>query len=615
MLRLWMDGRARIRAVGGLLTLLALLCGVGAAQGVALPLLPTSVAYDAGGNLYFADTNRHEVYEASLGGVLTVVAGDGVQGFRGDGGAATSAELNSPQGVAVGADGSVYIADTGNERIRVVRGGVMSTFAGNGSVGFGGDGGPALSAMFRGPNALAIDATGALLISDAGNERVRRISAGVITTMVGNGAQGFTGDGGPAVAAQMDTPMGLAVGPDGRVFVADSHNDRIRVVGTDGSIGTFAGSGVRGFSGDGAGATAAELSLPRGLLVTAGGAVIFADSNNQRIRRVDASGRISSIVGNGVQGAALDGSAANAVELNVPRGMAMSGFGAPVYADGLNHMVRESVASGGVYAPAGLSPARSSEVVLRVTTNGGQASVTASVLGLAGTPQGAVELLDGPTVVAQTTLVGGSATFAPQTVSAGTHLFSAVYLGDGLNPAATSATVSGGVGMMVVTATAAPQNGEYGGVIPVLTGTLSGVQPGDLGSVTAVFRTTASVLSPPGVYPIIATLTGPASAKYSLVLGAGSGSLRIVPAGSVTVEQPLAQSSYAGLPLLLTANVSSTTRGVPTGVVQFMDGSAVVATGVVVHGVASGTYLSPGAGMHSIVASYVVMWILMRAHR
>jgi sugar lactone lactonase YvrE len=196
-------GRAEAQAVG---------------QAVASPRLPTSVAYDAAGNLYFADTNRQAVYESSLAGALTVVAGNGVQGFSGDGGAATSAELDSPQGVAVGADGTLYIADTGNERIRAVSAGQISTFAGNGSVGFAGDGGAAVGASFRRPNALAIDASGALLVCDAGNERVRRISSGVIATIAGSGTQGFAGDGAAAVAAELDTPMGLAVGADGRTL-------------------------------------------------------------------------------------------------------------------------------------------------------------------------------------------------------------------------------------------------------------------------------------------------------------------------------------------------------------------------------------------------------------
>lgn len=576
------------------------------AQAVALPLLPASVAYDAAGNLYFADTNRHEVYESSLAGVLSVVAGDGVQGFSGDGGAATSAELDSPQGVAIGPDGTLYIADTGNERIRAVSGGVITTFAGIGSSGFAGDGGAAMSASLRGPNALAIDASGALLVCDAGNERVRRISAGVIQTIAGNGTQGFAGDGGASTSAELDTPMGLAVGAGGQIYVADSHNNRIRVIAANGTISTFAGSGVQGYAGDGGGATGAELALPRGLMVTSAGAVIFADSNNQRIRMVATNGTITTIAGSGVQGAVSDGNPVTSAAMNSPRGVAISSFGAPVYADALNQLVRESIANGNVYVPAGLASSRTSSVALTVSPSAtnGQTNASVTVAGLAGTPQGVVELLDGSSLLTQVTLTGGTASFAPQTLSAGAHSLTAVYMGDGVNPSAMSVVVGVSAGTQVVTATANAASIEYGQAIPALTGSLSGVLPQDVGNVSAVFTTTAGSLSPTGRYPITATLTGPASASYSVVMSASSGSLQIAQAQSVTVEQPLAQNSYTGLPLLLTANVNSTTQGIPTGTVQFLDNGAVVATAVLVNGVASGTYLSPSVGSQSIVASY-----------
>jgi sugar lactone lactonase YvrE len=573
-------------------------------QPVAMPLLPSSVAFDAAGNLYFADTNRHQVYESSLAGALSVVAGDGVQGFSGDGGAATSAELNSPQGVAVGPDGTLYIADTGNERIRAVSGGTITTFAGNGSGGFVGDGGTAGNAAFRWPNALAIDASGALLVCDAGNQRVRRISAGMIQTIVGNGTQGFAGDGGAATSAELDTPMGLAVGIDGRIFVSDSHNERIRVIATNGTITTFAGTGVAGYAGDGLAATAAELSLPRGLMVTSGGAVIFADSNNQRMRMVDPSGTITTVAGTGIQGAVSDGTSAMTAEMNSPRGVAVSSFGAPVYADALNQLVRESVANGNVYAPAGLAPARTTLVTLSASSTSGQTSAVATVTGSTGPALGVLELLDGSTILTQTTLVGGAATFAPQTLSAGTDSLSAAYLGDGVNPAATSTGVSVTAGVEVITATANPASAEYGQTIPLLTGSLSGMLPQVPSSVSVVFTTTAVSLSPVGIYPIVATLSGPASANYTVVMSAASGALQIMPAASVTLEQPLLQSSYAGLPLLLSANVNSTTQGTPTGTVTFLDSGTVVTTALLVNGVATGTYLSPGAGTHSMAASY-----------
>ena len=605
------DGRVLLASAG-----VAVLIGIGlllvlasgranaqaATQPVAMPLLPSSVAFDAAGNLYFADTNRHVVYESSLAGVLSVVAGNGVQGYSGDGGAATSAELNSPQGVAVGADGTLYIADTGNQRVRMVSGGVISTVAGNGNVGFAGDGGAATLAAFRGPNALAIDPSGALLVCDAGNQRVRRISAGLIQTVVGNGVQGFAGDGGAATSAELDTPMGLAVGGDGRIFIADSHNQRIRVIATNGVISTFAGNGVAGFAGDGGPSTAAELSLPRGLIVSAAGGVIFADSDNQRMRKVDVTGTVTTIAGSGVQGSVSDGTTAGAVAMNSPRAVAVSSFGAPVYADSLNHLVRESVANGNVYVPAGLAPTRTSTVTLSTSSSNEHTAATVSVAGSTGTPQGVVELVDGASILAQTTVVTGTATFAAQTLSTGTHSLSVAYLGDGVNPAATSAAVLVNAGTGVITAIANPATVQYGEAIPLLTGSQSGAPTQ---GVTVTFATTATPLSPVGIYPIAATLGGPASGSYTVVMSPASGNLQILQAASVTVEQPIAQGSYAGLPLVLTASVRSTTQGSPTGMVTFLDNGVAVATATLMSGAAIGMDLSPGAGTHSLVASYV----------
>jgi hypothetical protein len=184
------------------------------------------------------------------------------------------------------------------------------------------------------------------------------------------------------------------------------------------------------------------------------------------------------------------------------------------------------------------------------------------------------------------------------------HSLSAAYLGDGVNPAATSAVVSVNAGADVITATANPASAEYGQAIPFLTGSLSGMSPEISGNISASFTTTAVPLSPVGSYPIVAILSGPSSANYTVVMSATSGVLQIVPAASVTVEQSLTQGSYAGLPLLLSANVNSTTQGVPTGTVTFVDNGAVVTTAPVVNGVATGTYLSPGSGTQSMVASY-----------
>jgi hypothetical protein len=292
--------------------------------------LPAGVAYDAAGNLFVADTLKNQVYEVSLAGVTSIVAGMGEQGFAGDGGSATAALLNGPTSIAVAVNGTIYIADTGNQRIRAVVGGQIQTVVGTGVKGFAGDGGDGRLAKLNMPVALAMGSNGGLLIADSGNHRLRRLSAGVFTTIVGNGVQGFAGDGASAVLAQMDTPAGVAVSNDGRVFIADSHNHRIRVIAEGGTITTFAGSGVRGFGGDGGAAISASLFLPRGVAVTPSGGVIFADSDNQRLRLVSAQGVISTIAGNGVQGASTEGMAANGTPLDSPRGVAISNFAAPV---------------------------------------------------------------------------------------------------------------------------------------------------------------------------------------------------------------------------------------------------------------------------------------------
>jgi hypothetical protein len=439
------------------------------------------------------------------------------------------------------------------------------------------------------------------LVCDADNQRVRRISGGVIQTVVGNGMQGFAGDGGAATGAELDTPMGLAVGGDGRIFVADSHNQRIRVIATNGIISTYAGNGLAGYAGDGGPSTAAELSLPRGLIVTADGSLLFADSNNQRLRKVDANGTVTTIAGSGVQGAASDGAVAGAIAMNSPRGMAVSSFGAPVYADALSRLVRESVANGNVYVAAGMAPTRTSTATLSTSSNNGQTVATALVAGSTGSPQGVVELLDGASILMRTTLVSGAATFAPQTLSTGTHSLSVAYLGDGVNPAATSAAVLVNAGTGVITATANPAMVQYGAPIPLLTGSLSGAPTQ---GVSVTFATTATVLSPVGIYPITATLSGPASGNYTVVMSSASGVLQIIPAASVTAEQPITQDSYAGLPLLLRAGVAPTTEGTPTGMVTFLDNGSAVASASLANGAAVGTYLSPATGTHSLVASY-----------
>jgi len=586
----------------------ALLCAPVRAQTTSSLLLPSAIAYDTAGNVYFADTNLNQVLESTLSGQLIVVAGSGVQGYAGDGGLATNAELNSPQGVAVGVDGTVYIADTGNQRVRAVAAGLISTFAGTGIRGFAGDGGAATAAEFSVPVAIAVDASGALLVCDSGNQRVRRISAGVIATIAGNGVQGFAGDGGAATAAELDTPMGVAVGAGDSIFVADTHNNRVRMVNAGGTISTFAGTGMAGFMGDGAAATAAELSLPRGLVVLPSGALLIADENNQRVRMVDALGMISTVEGTGVQASvagAGDGVSMVAVMLNSPRAVGVSAFAQPAVADTANKLLRVEATNVALYAPGGMATGRTSSVTVSVPSAVvyGQLSAGVTVTGVAGTPQGTVSWLDGGSLIESSTLNNGSATTVLVGAGVGVHALSVAYNGDGLNPVATSSAASVTVTPAAVMATASATTMQYGATVPALTGTLSGVLPQDSGNVAAVFSTSATALSPVGTYPIGVMLTGSASGNYTVSLSASSGNLSVAQATSSVTEQVNAQS-YAGLPMILAAVVSPRGLGMPTGTVTFLDGTNVVSNATVVNGGATGSYLAPAAGPHTITASY-----------
>ena len=239
----------------------------------------SDIAVDAAGNLYIADSTGDRVRRVS-NGVVTTVAGNGTAGFSGDGGAATAAQLNAPDGVTVDASGNLYIADRGNSRVRKVSAGVIATVAGNGTAGFDGnvgDGGAAIDARLNDPFRLAVDAAGNLYIADSG--RVRRVSNGVITTVAGNGQFSFSGDGGPSINAGF-SPGRIAVDSVGNLFITDTN--RIRKV-SSGVIDTVAGDGASGFSGDGGPATSARLS-PAGIAVDSAGKVYFADFGANRIR-------------------------------------------------------------------------------------------------------------------------------------------------------------------------------------------------------------------------------------------------------------------------------------------------------------------------------------------
>ena len=365
------------------------------------------VTVDPSGNLLIADTNNSRIRvvaartgtfygRAMTAGDIYTIAGDGTAGFAGDSGRATVAELNLPCDVTVGGAGNLVIADTNNNRIRVVaessgthygqvmKAGDIYTVAGNGSNGFSGDGGPATAARIGEPEGMAADVAGNMLIADTNNNRIRVVAessgthygqvmkAGDIYTVAGNGSYGFSGDGRPAIEARLKSPAGIAAGAAGNLLIADAGNNRIRVVaertGTffghamkAGDIYTIAGSpGGRGYGGDGGPGTAAKLDFPQAVRVDTSGNVLIADTINSRIRVVAArtgtfygramtAGDIYTIAGNGTDGYTGDGGPATAAGVFEPTGMVVDGAGNMLIADTGNNRIRVVAARTGTF--------------------------------------------------------------------------------------------------------------------------------------------------------------------------------------------------------------------------------------------------------------------------
>ncbi len=485
---------------------------VKAGIGVQSPLgTPRALAYDTAGSLYIADARNHQVLRVDTAGKLTVLAGTGHQGFAGDGGSATAAELNTPSGIVADSLGNVFIADSGNGRVRRIAAadGTITTIAGSGVAGFSGDGGPAVAAAMRAPGALAIDnSSGALYIADSGNHRVRKLlSNGTIATIAGDGQEGDAGDGSAALAASFGTVFGLAVATSGQLLIADTEARRVRALNADGTVTAYSMGSL-------------PVRRPAGLAATSS-TVYLADAALQSIGAAGADGA-STLVGSGEQGSFHAGGPLQ-TPLDTPSAVAPGLQGTLAIADAHNHQVQQVQAAA---LDFGTIPTGSQSAAQSVTlTNGGKSALTVTAL----------------------QVPVGFATFASNT-----------------------------------TCTAVPFT----------------LQPGGSCGIAILFAPTVQ-----GAANALAQVRFTGGAPQSLLLrgtGSSSGSL----AASSTSLRSDGTIAYAGATVSLAASVSGQSLASPAGNVTFMDGTAPLATVPLTSGTAALSTASLTTGPHSLRAVY-----------
>lgn len=309
---------------------------------------PFDVAFDRAGNLYFSDTNNHRIRRVDgRTRMIRTVAGDGTKGFAGDGGPALRALLDEPYGIVFDREDNLYFADRLNRRVRRVdaQTGVLTTVAGDGSRMHSGDGGPAARAGLVEPNGVAIDTRGRLFIADVADHRVRVVdlATGTIQTFAGTGRDRHEGDDGPAQAASIAGARAVEVGPDGTVYILERQGHTLRAVDPKtGVIRTVAGTGKKGYTGDGGPAGSATFNGPKELAVGADGHLFIVDTENHVIRRIDArTGVLTTVAGNGQKGGGGDGGPATTAQLDRPHGVAIGHDGALYIGDSGNHRIRQ----------------------------------------------------------------------------------------------------------------------------------------------------------------------------------------------------------------------------------------------------------------------------------
>ena len=593
--------------------------------------LPFGVAVDANGDIFISDSSNNRIRMVNVfTGVISTIAGNGALGSTGDGGAATSATISNPTAIAVDPAGNVFFADNGNNVIRKINAfdGTISTIAGKINVhGYSGDNGPATSATLNAPNGIAFDAMGDLYIADTTNNVIRKVSAetGIITTIAGTGVSGFSGDGGLAVSSTLNTPWGVTVSSAGLLYIADQGNNRIRVIDTAGLISTIIGNGNATYTGDNGPASAATVNVPAGIAIDAAGNTYIADSGNNVIRKINvASNIVTTVAGNGSESITGDKGSAIAAGLYGPYSINMDSLGNLVIADVFHNRIRKLYANPSVLVFPPIRAGRTSPSETQILENDGNAPLnvaaitpisnaqvdsakttcftTAPLLPLA---QCNVAVNFTPTIVGNPVLgsvnVSSDASNSPGVIELAGQVLdvdpATVTLTSSANPSITGATVIFNVAVSSVGTTPT-------GAVTLLDGTttLASGQLGPGGNIT--FN--------------VSTLTAGNHSMTASYAGDSNNAAGVSPAIVQVVQDPVANTNttlstssnpvFAGAPLTLTAQVQpaivGSGKGSITGTVTFKYGAQQLGSANITNGVASINYNTLPVGADTILAVY-----------
>ena len=591
--------------------------------------LPFGVTLDGAGDLYIADTYNSRIRRVDHATqIITTVAGDGVAGFSGDGGAATAGHLNNPSSVALDSQGNIYIADTNNDAVRVVSAstGIITTVAGTpGQAGYSGDTGPATLAKLQGPNGLALDTNGNLYIADTANNVVREVNSltGTIVTFAGTGRGAYTGDGRAATQATLNGPWGLAFSATDDLYIGDQTNNVIRKVSPLGIISTAVGNGLAGFSGDGNSATIARLNKPSNMAFDAAGDLYIADSGNNRIRKINPTTNfISTVAGDNNTNLGIDGQPANFAALYGPYAIAVDGNADIFIADVFHNRIREVPSNVAILTYPTLRVNSVSAVMNQTIENDGTGPLSLSQIMAVSNGQLAPSTTCSTTTplapLAQCVI---AATFNPTTT--GTPVMGSITINSDAVNAPNTLLLQADVtstSPSTVILSSSPDPSIVGNPVTFTVQVISsaGVPTGKVqlldGSSPLVTLTLSNGLASTVISDLTVgqhTITGSYSGDVNYGSSVSQAVLQIVnpvPANSMTTTTISSSANPVSInqPVTLTATVAAVAAGQvqPTGTVIFSDGNTALGTTNLTAGTAALAVPSLSAGTHCLTATY-----------